>query len=297
MQRGVADVGSAVGIVGNFGEQPFELALANSFEIGAVGTLGRGFVKINRNFVAVPDFTADLFGQGHAVFDGNTFHRDKGDDVGGAHARVRAGMFGEVDELGGFADAAQGGFGDRFGFAGQGHDAAVVIGIAFAIENVDAGDFAHGGDDGVNLGDVAAFGKIRNTLDDALHRVRTLPETLGFFGVDDGAALHGQGTKGHAKIIRVFARVGHVKGGEISKLATLERTAPVVNAQAIAGITGGSSDGSGASHAHLGAGPRKNHGHAEGRAGAGIEIGGKAEDGSGVDESARGGVIFTARRE
>ena len=43
-------------------------------------------------------------------------------------------MFGEVYQLGGFADAAQRGFGDGFRFARDGDHAAIVIGVTFAIK-------------------------------------------------------------------------------------------------------------------------------------------------------------------
>jgi len=69
-------------------------------------------------------------------------------------------MFGEVDQLGGFAYAANGGFLDGVALADQGDDAAVVVGIHLAVEEIDAGDF-HGFDNGIDFGRVAAFGKIR----------------------------------------------------------------------------------------------------------------------------------------
>ena len=78
-------------------------------------------------------------------------------------------MLGQVNQLGGFADATQRCFGNGFGFAGDGDDAAVVVGVAFAIEQIHAGHFAHGRDDGVNFGRVAPFGEIRNTFDESFH--------------------------------------------------------------------------------------------------------------------------------
>ena len=51
------------------------------------------------------------------------------------------------------------------------YDAAVVVGVTFAIEQIDAGNFAHRGDDGVDLGGVAPFGKIRNAFDESFHEV------------------------------------------------------------------------------------------------------------------------------
>ena len=43
-------------------------------------------------------------------------------------------MLREIDQLRGFADAAQGRFGDGFGFAGERDHAAIVVGVAFAVE-------------------------------------------------------------------------------------------------------------------------------------------------------------------
>ena len=85
---------------------------------------------------------------------------------------MRAGVLGEVDQFRGFSDSAQGCFGHRFRLAGQGDDAAVVVGVAFAIEQVHAGDLAHRGDDGVDLCGIAPFGEIRNAFDQSFHVVR-----------------------------------------------------------------------------------------------------------------------------
>ena len=91
-------------------------------------------------------------------------NRDKRHDIGRAHARVRALMFGEIDQLGGLPDPANGGFLNGFTLADQGDDAAVVVGIHLPVEEIDAGDL-HGFDNGIDFGRVAAFGKIRNAFD------------------------------------------------------------------------------------------------------------------------------------
>ena len=62
MQGRVADIRSAIGILGHLDEQAFELAFANIFQVGAFRALRRGFVKINRNFVALPNFAPYFFG-------------------------------------------------------------------------------------------------------------------------------------------------------------------------------------------------------------------------------------------
>jgi len=68
-------------------------------------------------------------------------------------------MLGEIDQLGGLAYAANGGFLDGVTLADQSDDAAVVVGIHLAVEEIDSGDF-HGFDNGIDFGRVAAFGKL-----------------------------------------------------------------------------------------------------------------------------------------
>ena len=90
MQALVADVRSAIGIFRHFGEQAFKLAFADIFKIGAFGALRGSLVEIDGNFVALPDFAADFFREGHAIFDGDAFDGDEWDYVGCAHARMCA---------------------------------------------------------------------------------------------------------------------------------------------------------------------------------------------------------------
>jgi len=73
-------------------------------------------------------------------------------------------VFRKIDQLGGLAYAANGGFLNGFALAGQGDDRAVVVGIHLAVEEIDAGNL-HGFDNGIDFGGVAAFGKIRNAFD------------------------------------------------------------------------------------------------------------------------------------
>ena len=72
---------------------------------------------------------------------------------------------GQVDELGGAAGAANGGFDDSGGRSGDGHDGAVVVGITGKIEQRDAID-RHGGNDRLNDGRIAAFGEVGNAFDE-----------------------------------------------------------------------------------------------------------------------------------
>ena len=98
----------------------------------------------------------------------------------------------------------------------------------------------------------------------------------------------------HTKIIRNFAVVGHFKRRESAYLPTSSEPSGRA-AQGIGGIDRCGGDGFGGSHAHLGAGQRKNHGHAESGACAGIEVGGERDDGAGVDQFARGCVVRSPR--
>ena len=86
-----------------------------------------------------------------------------GNHVGRAHARMRALMPGQVDQLRRLAHAANGRFLNGFALADQRDHAAVVVGIHLAVEQIDAGHL-HGFDDGIDLGRVAAFGKIGNAF-------------------------------------------------------------------------------------------------------------------------------------
>ena len=169
MQARFAHVRRAVGIAKHFLAQALELALADIFEVGALGPLRRRFVEINRDAVALPDFAAHFFREHDAILDGDAFDGNERDHVGCAEPRMRAGVAREIDQLGGFADAAQRRLGDVLGFAGERDHAAIVVRVAFAVEQEDAGNFAHGRDDGVHFGGIAAFGEIRNAFDEALH--------------------------------------------------------------------------------------------------------------------------------
>ena len=162
--------GARSGLLKNFFAQAFELAFADIFEVGALGALRRSFVEINGNAVALPDFAANFFRERDAVFDRDAFDGNERHYVGRAQARVRAGVAREVDQFGGFADAAKGRFGDGVGLAREGNHAAVVVGVAFAVEQKNAGHFAHGRHDGVDFGGIAAFGEIRNAFDETFHR-------------------------------------------------------------------------------------------------------------------------------
>src|SRR6202044_1146060 len=80
--------------------------------------------------------------------------------------------------------------------------------------------------------------------------IGSLSWELDVLRVDDGPAFHGHAAEVHTKIIRDFAVVGHVKGGEVSKFANFDGAHAIVNAQGVGGIDGGRGNGLGRSHAH-----------------------------------------------
>ena len=82
---------------------------------------------------------------------------------------MRASVDVQIDQFSGLAHAADGGLLNGFALADQSDDAAVVIGVHFAVEQIDAGHL-HGVNNGVNFRFVAAFGKIRNAFDERGHK-------------------------------------------------------------------------------------------------------------------------------
>ncbi len=101
---------------------------------------------------------------GDAVFDGHALNRDKRHDIGGAHARVRALMLGQINQLGGLPYSANGGFLNGFTLADQCDHRAVVIRIHLAVEKIDTGNF-HGFDYGIDFRLVTAFRKVGDAFD------------------------------------------------------------------------------------------------------------------------------------
>ena len=75
-----------------------------------MGRGGRGFIKIHGDLKALPYLLTHIASHGHAIFDGDAIDGDKGDDVGCAHARVRALMLAHIDELRRFLNPAESGF-------------------------------------------------------------------------------------------------------------------------------------------------------------------------------------------
>jgi len=134
------------------------------------GPVGLHKVREHEQTVAgAADLFADVARHGYAIFNSDAVDGDEWHDVGCAHAGMRALVEVEVDHFRSLADAADGGFLNGLALADQRDDRTVVVGVTFAIEQIDAGDF-HGVDDGVNFGFVAAFGKIWDALYERGHK-------------------------------------------------------------------------------------------------------------------------------
>jgi hypothetical protein len=83
---------------------------------------------------------------------------------------MSAGMFGQVNQLGGFAHAQDRGLGHRVRLSRKSDDAAVVIGVHFVAKNKNSWDGAHGPDYRVHFGRVTAFGKIGDAFNESFHQ-------------------------------------------------------------------------------------------------------------------------------
>ena len=88
-------------------------------------------------------------------------------------------MFGQVDQLGGLAHAAQGGLANGIPGADDGNDAAVVVGVHLPVEQGDARNREQGIDEGLHLGGVAPFAEVGDTLN---QRCRHRDSSVRFFG-------------------------------------------------------------------------------------------------------------------
>jgi hypothetical protein len=149
---------------GNLVANSLKLAAANILKILAFGSCGGSFVEVDGDLEALPDLCAYVAGHGNAIFNCHAVDRDEGNYIGCAHARVSALMPRKVNQLGGFANAAQDGLLNGFPLAHQRNDATVVVGIHLPVEKINAGNL-HGFDNGIDLDWVAAFRKIGNTFD------------------------------------------------------------------------------------------------------------------------------------
>ena len=135
---------------------------------------------------------------------------------------MRARVLGQVDQLGSFADAADRRLGDVDRIADQGNDAAVVIGIHLAVEEIDAVHL-HGFKDGVDASLVAPFREVRNTFDECGHKDQDKAErAIRRNDITGGQGmLQGRTVRGHIKI--AHSTVSRTSKGE-SQYTYFQRT-------------------------------------------------------------------------
>jgi hypothetical protein len=145
------------------------LSATHVFKVYAVRSRGRGFVEKYRDAMASPYFIADSTGERDAIVERDSFDGNKRNNISRANSRMRALMDGQVNEFSGLAYTEQRGFRNGIRVASEGHDAAIVIGVHFAVKDVHAGYAAHGGNNRFNLCGIASFGKVRNALNQSGH--------------------------------------------------------------------------------------------------------------------------------
>ena len=169
MQFRVAEVRLARRVRLHLFADALELPTPHVFQVLTRRRLRGRLVQIHRDFVALPDFFSHAARHGHAVFQGHAFDRDKRNDIRRAQTRMRARVFREINKLGRLAHAANGGFRHVDRIAHQGDDAAVVVGIHLAVEQIDA-IHLHGFDNGVDPRLVSPFREIRYAFYDCWHK-------------------------------------------------------------------------------------------------------------------------------
>ena len=154
--------------------QPFVFSPADVGKVFSIGA-GCGFgVEVDRQAEFIADAAAERAGECRAFRHGNSLDGDEGDDVGCADARVNAFVEAQVDPVGGAFDRGECGIDYNPGAAGDCDDSPVMVAVARGIEQAGARNGADGGEDRADGSPVAAFGKIRDALDDR-RRQRPLP--------------------------------------------------------------------------------------------------------------------------
>ncbi len=171
VEFGSADIGAAGGVTPGGVAEALELATADVFEQDAVGAGGCGSVEVDGDAVPAPDEETGLAGEEGAVRERRSADGDEGDDVGGTDAGVDAVLTGEVDQFGGLACSANGGFNDTLRSAGDGDYGAVMGCVERPVQQAHT-FYLSGGDNLPDSGGVCAFGEVGDTLDDGfwVHR-------------------------------------------------------------------------------------------------------------------------------
>ena len=132
-----------------------------------------GLVEIHRNLIALPDLGADVARHGDTILDARALDRNEGNHVGRTHARMRALVSVQIDQLGGLAHATNRRFLNRLALPHQRDHAAVMVGVHLAIEQVHA-VHPHGRNNGVHLGFIAALGEIGYTFNQCRHKAGSI---------------------------------------------------------------------------------------------------------------------------
>ena len=161
-----AEVRHALGIGADLRLGQLKLAAADVGEVLAVGARGGALVQEDRNAEFIADALAEGAREGDAVVHGGALERNERADVGGADARVFAGVRVEVNELGGLGDATEGGVHGGLGGGDDGHDRPIVRRIAGHIEDSDALAVGDGVTDGRDHLGAAAFGEVGDEFDE-----------------------------------------------------------------------------------------------------------------------------------
>ena len=152
-------------------------AAADVLQVDAVGPPGGRFVEVHRHAQLVPDLIGDALGEAHALLERDALDGDERHHIGRSDARVRALMLGEVDQFDRLFDAADGCVGHCRRRSDERQNAAIVIGVRFAVEEYDIGHRQDGLHDRIHFGGIAPFGKIRDTLDKLSRHETTLCHT------------------------------------------------------------------------------------------------------------------------
>jgi hypothetical protein len=163
MQTGTAEVRTARRIFANRVGKAFELAAPHFFKVRPIGAGCGSFVKEDRHIEAPPDLEAGLPRQQRALLELDAGNGNEGDYVGRPDAGVDSLLASEVNEFCRFSGASDGSLNYGRGFAGDGDDGAIVIGIHGPVEEANAVDM-HCGYDCLDAARVCTFGEVGNAL-------------------------------------------------------------------------------------------------------------------------------------
>jgi hypothetical protein len=145
------------------------LAASHVFKIYAIRSCGGGFVEKYRDAVALPYFIANPAGERDAIIKRNAFDGDERNHIGRANSRMSTLVDGQINQFSGFSDAQERCFRHGIGVTCKCYNAAIVVSVHFAVEDVDARYAAHGGDYGFDFCGIAPFGKVGNALNQSGH--------------------------------------------------------------------------------------------------------------------------------